>query len=171
MACCAAEQQPGLFHDVVLGPLVCSDALQPVQSQLIVKVLKEVVAAHIRAKVLQSLTVPWLAFNQTATRAQNLTAMPVWLEPHLSILQGIIDTKMELSQDSLACLLSAMECAVSRSPQLASSVKFVQLMMTTMTTYAAALTPTHVNDMLRLATRTKTFLTKPLISKLNKLHS
>lgn len=124
-----------------------------------------------RAKVLQSLTVPWLAFNQTATRAQNLTAMPVWLEPHLSILQGIIDTKMELSQDSLACLLSAMECAVSRSPQLASSVKFVQLMMTTMTTYAAALTPTHVNDMLRLATRTKTFLTKPLISKLNKLHS
>lgn len=48
MACCAAEQQPGLFHDVVLGPLVCSDALQPVQSQLIVKVLKEVVAAHIR---------------------------------------------------------------------------------------------------------------------------
>lgn len=91
-----------------------------------------------------------------------------WREPHLLVLQALLDARAECIVNQLPSLVAALAAAAGEGA-LASSAKLAQAMMGLAAGFGAVLSREHVEELITAAAATKTFMTKGLLNKLRQL--
>ena len=103
-----------------------------------------------------------------AAAAATPGARACWTEAHVAVVQAHLDTRSELPDPALEQLLRACRAA-SQQQAMAASAKFCQLLMALLTQHGRRLSGRQVALLQAAAGGTRTFLTKGLVAKLEKL--
>lgn len=153
----AARCQPTLLVDEVLRPLLAAADLRAPQAQALAKLGKQ--EPSIRLGLLQALLDAQLGPSPGGG---------AWREPHLAVLQPLLDTRAECAVAQLARLCAALASA-ARGDALRGSAKLSQCVMALAAGFGAALAPAQVQELAAAVSGMQTFLTKGLLAKLRQL--
>lgn len=84
------------------------------------------------------------------------------------LMRALIDSCPNVVTDSLNDVITALKVA-AQQPALTKSAAFGQLLMALVKGYAAVLTAQQVQQLLAAAAATSSFMTKPVVAKLQQL--
>lgn len=153
----AAEAHPRGLLQGLLQPLLCSPELGTQQGQLVAKVAKQLRGSSHSSSLLQ-----WLC--------QVLrTSAAAWHEPHVAVASALLDCKLELDGSQLEGLVQAVATAAAVSAELQASLAFAKLCMTLVTQHGASMSREQLGVLQQAVARTKVFLTKAVMGRIQKL--
>ncbi len=162
-----------------MRPLVSSPDLRPTQAQALTKLIKQ--EPGLRAGLLRALLDTQL--GPAAAAAGGVApggGGGAWREPHLVVLQSLLDARADCVVGQLPRLVAALAAACTGGDGgggvggaagggLARSPKLAQAMMALAAGFGPGLGREEVARLVAVAERTGSFLTKGLLTKLRQL--
>ncbi|KAL2649630.1 hypothetical protein R1flu_017758 [Riccia fluitans] len=155
----AGKIHPRAIIDSVVFPLICSrDGASGIQCELLNRIVKDCLPEDLILALLQKM------FLSCAEKQQGFNSgLPWrWTEGMVGVVQNMLNYKVNLDQQSLACLLEALDAVVL---EYSKSLKFGNLLLNLVTKQGSKL-KSYKELLLQIVEKTQTFLTKSIKTKL-----
>ncbi|KAL3702143.1 hypothetical protein R1sor_020165 [Riccia sorocarpa] len=159
-----AVTQVGKIHpraivDSVVFPLICSrDGASSIQCELVNRIVKDCLPEDLILSLLQKMFLP------SAENHDNLNSgIPwKWTEGTVGVVQNMLNYKVNLDEQSVACLVKALDAVVM---EFSKSLKFGNLLLNLVTKQGSKLR-SHKELLQQIVGKSQTFLTKSIKTKL-----